>query len=189
MTSLIRIETANDLIQRDYQEISAWLDAVWKHEITPPSDFSWDGLAEVLGQNADMANMSDDPAMSLKWTRLAVAVYSHLLSQPNVPFRESLLDSQMTLRANMIGKFGTKTGDPILDVTTIVDWFFQETTLPFEVAVKKATDWQKTQIIEDMRVLRRIKNRLGVISRLDEMGQLPDDKTLRKWLSIRPQLP
>ena len=54
-------------------------------------------------------------------------------------------------------------------------------------ATKKAASWRNCSI-EEIRELRRIKNRLNVISVLVESGKfLPIELTI--WLSLRSQLP
>lgn len=43
--------------------------------------------------------------------------------------------------------------------------------------------------LSEIRQLRGIKNRLSVLSGLDQHGLLPDNSELRGWLEIRSQLP
>jgi hypothetical protein len=56
--------------------------------------------------------------------------------------------------------------------------------------IKGSSNPEDTQRVhDDLRHLRRIKQRLDVVKVLADSGELPSDPILNEWLEVREQLP
>jgi hypothetical protein len=94
----------------------------------------------------------------------------------------------MMLRAFMISHIGPTRGDPVLDLQEIINLFFDEIPFTYEetlMMVKSRNDID----IQNVKDLRKLKNRLRVIDLLVDSGHLVPSKELSVWLSLREQLP
>ncbi|MBN3938497.1 MAG: hypothetical protein V7L21_25845 [Nostoc sp.] len=190
------------LLQKDPEQVQTWLRMVWAEQQQVPEKFNWLGLAEVSTFRAqELANEESNKSHSesLAWAKIASSVYK-FLAENNPSFSERYLDSLMTLRAYMILKFGALPGNPVLDIQQIVTYFFDNLHISYQEALIKATDWrealaannpEETQKkfdseLEDIRKLRLIKSRLGIIKQLSKF--LPNEE-LNIWISLWEKLP
>lgn len=143
-----------------------------------PDNINWLGLAEARAFDAQVD-------ADLESVEIAVSIYEQLAKQ-TPEGGESFLLSAMMLRASMINKLGVHSGHSLLEVEPIILWFFKSLTLSYSEAKAKAKNWQSCDINE-IRELRRIKNRLGVISVLAQAIDL--DENIKNWLSLTNKLP
>jgi hypothetical protein len=151
---------------------------------------NWLGLAYGAAHNASEAYERDDAALGLSWTRCAVALYDALASDPVAP--DSFGVSGMYARVRAIEAIGSRVDDPLLDPDPIVRWMRSSLVVPIEEALARSARFREQlssgsePSLDDARMLRRIKNRLGVLRQLDRTCPAPDD--LRRWLDVRDQL-
>ncbi len=194
----------NILLQQNAEQVQSWLRSVWAEQQQVPEKFNWLGLAEGAAFNArELARKSDEyHSSSLAWAELAASVYE-FLAKKYPELSEQYLSSLMTLRAYMIIKFGSVIGNPVLDIEKIVNWFFDNLEISYQDALIKATDWREALStnnaeeiqkkfetdLEEIRRLRVIKNRLGVIKLLSESQEFRPNKELTAWISLWKQLP
>lgn len=183
------ISSINQLIQRDATFVKNWLQGALDDELESSQNFNWLGLAEVAGANA--CNASSD---NLLWAEIAVFVYEKLATGKKASEAHYFLDSAMRLRALMICRFDSVSGHPVLDVHALVHWFISNLNISYEEAEEKSSFLKihtanMANQIDDLRQLRRIKNRLAVLSMLVECQKLQPDKNLSAWLSLRSMLP
>ena|SRR5438876_5265581 len=172
----------DDLLkEQDASRVQAWLDSVWSGQQQAPDDPNW--WQAVAYDAAQKARLGSD----LTWAQVATSVYDHLATQADNAGRNSFMLSSMMLRADMISRLGVVPGHPVLDIDNISRWFFDSLEIPYEEASRQADAWTELQV-EDIRKLRAIKNRLGVIKLLSDEGLL-DDTELSKWLLLRDKLP
>ncbi len=193
------------LLQKDPEQVQAWLRIVWAEQQQIPEKFNWLGLAQVSTFNAqELANeeSNESHSESLAWAQVATSVYE-FLAENNPSFPESYLYSLMGLRAYMILKFGALPGNQVLDIQQIVNWFFDNLHISYQEALIKATDWRETLAVnnpeetqkkfeselEDIRKLRLIKNRLGIIKRLSKSKDFLPNEELNIWISLWDKLP
>jgi hypothetical protein len=171
----------NKLIQQDAAEVKDWLRRVESDEQEPPAGFNWLGLAEAAAFDAQSAS-------DLAWAEVALAVYERLAAKTNPSGREPLMLSSMMLRAAMIAKLGAVSSHPILDLDQIICWFERSLAMSYQEATEKAANWRNCNP-EEIRELRRIKNRLQVISVLADSGKYSLNPELKAWLELREKLP
>ncbi|MEH1968445.1 MULTISPECIES: hypothetical protein [unclassified Nostoc] len=199
-TNLLRV-----LLQKDPEQVQTWLRMVWAEQQQVPEKFNWLGLAEISTFRAqELANQesNESHSESLAWAEIATSVYE-FLAENNPTFSESYLYSLMGLRAYTILKFGALPGNPVLDIQQIVNWFFDNLHISYQEALIKATDWRETLAannpeetqkkfeseLEDIRKLRLIKNRLGIIKRLSKSKYFLPNEELNIWISLWEKLP
>ena len=164
--------------------VKRWLTNVEPGQQSPSQKFDWLGLAEATASKARSE-------MDLDWAEIAISIYNQLARKVDSPSRkESLMYSQMNLRAFFISRLGPTANHLVLDPQPIVKWFFDNLRISVEEASEKASHWTELDI-ESIRELRRIKNRLAPIKLLKDARMLPQDfdSMLSSWLGIRSQLP
>lgn len=193
------------LLQKEPEQVQAWLRMVWAEPQQVLEKFNWLGLAEVSTFNAqELANEASNQfhLESLAWAEIASSVYE-FLAENNPSFSERYLDSLMGLRAYMIVKFGALPENPVLDIQQIVTWFFDNLHISYQEALIKAADWrealaannpEETQKkfdseLEDFRKLRLIKNRLSIIKYLSKSKDFLPNEELNIWISLWEKLP
>jgi hypothetical protein len=140
---------------------------------------------------------------SLEWAEVAVRAAELEARHHSGIEREDALLWAMQLRSWFISKLGSRTNHFILDKEIILLWAMEGVNLSVEAAKEKAASLgdrlaglkhstdprDKQDVLEDLRLLRRMKNRLNVVRVLADRGELPDDSPLYKWLELREQLP
>ena len=182
------ITSVNDLFTWEPTEVQSWLDSAWSEQKPALDEASWLGLAEVA---ATMANRSND----LEWARVSIRVYEWL---HGVDSRMGYDRSAMNLRASMIRKLGGVSGDPLLDLQVILDWFWNNVPMSITEARFAIPNCQKTiaegnvkrpEDLELCRKLRRIKNDLNLLWWLMEDDILVPDEELKAWVELKPELP
>jgi hypothetical protein len=95
----------------------------------------------------------------------------------------------MSLRASMINKRHQTIPDHIvLDSQRIVHWFYNELNVPYDEVVHNVENWRALQL-DQIRALKRIKNRLSPLKSLIAKGYIQPDKSLHAWLELYPKLP
>jgi hypothetical protein len=118
---------------------------------------------------------------------ITVLIYDRLAKLARESAGESFLISSMLLRAAMIAELGDIPGHIVLDIDRVINWFCHSLKMSPDEATKKAANWRNCSI-DEIRELRRIKNRLNVISVLVESGTFVPIE-LSTWLSLQGQLP
>lgn len=111
----------------------------------------------------------------------------------------------MMLRAFMISKLGVITGDEVLDSDRIISWFFNNLKFSPKEALTIVSYWrdfithqhqestpnkqQLAVILDKVRELRQIKNRLMAIALLSQSNQFNSNPEIGAWLSLQEKLP
>lgn len=133
---------------------------------------------------------------ALAWADAAIAAYGQLVRKSPVRDRNAYEDSAMNLRAFLISRLGAIPGHRVLDATEIVYWFFDNLRMTPGEAGERSRAWKSgflnredTRRVNEVRQLRRIKNRATILALLAESGQLEPTPALREWLALREQLP
>jgi hypothetical protein len=173
----------NILLHQSPGEVLNWMQSVWSNLREIPEGFNWLGVAEVAGTKA---NLNAD----LKWAEVAIRIYEWLADRANdESTRHSELSSAMSLRASMINKRHQTIPDHIvLDSRRTVHWFYNELEVPYDEVVCKVENWMVLQL-DQIRTLKRIKNRLSTLKSLIAQGHIQPDKSLQAWLELYPKLP
>lgn len=188
MNQLQSSELLNELLQQDANDVLVWLKQVWSGQLRSPTNFNWHGLAEAAAFDARSYNGDGSLIINKTWAEVATSIYDYLAEQAGEPAGESFLISSMLLRAGMIAELGFIPGDPVLDIDRVINWFSHSLRISLDEARKKAANWKNCNI-EEIRELRRIKNRLKVISLLVESGKCVPNGELSSWLSLGSKLP
>ncbi|GAB4296367.1 MAG: hypothetical protein Fur0025_33880 [Oscillatoriaceae cyanobacterium] len=156
-----------------------------------PAEFNWLGLAEAAADNAYASRSYEANTTDIKWAEIATTIYERLAAiadKKKSGSGESLRISAMMLRAGMIDKFGVVSYHPILDINIIFQWFRQNLKLSCEEVEKKAANWRILPV-EEIRELRKLKNRLQVISAINDSHKFGLEPDIKAWLSLRKLLP
>jgi len=171
------------LLDQPPGEVLQWLQSVWSDPRMMPERFNWLGVAEVAGTKA---NFNAD----LEWAEVAIGIYEWLASRAsNESIRHSELSSAMSLRASMINKKQQTIPDHIvLDTKRIVYWFYSKLNMRYDEVVREIENWRALPL-DQIRTLRRIKNRLSIVKSLVAQGYIQPDEDLQTWLELYPKLP
>jgi hypothetical protein len=148
---------------------------------------NWPLLFDVAARNARRDT-------DLQWASIAIRAVN-LIGKDHA-YWEPWLEKSMSLRASLIASMGTRVGDPILDGKIVLQWFDDELKLSLVDAKEKIERWEQSTVplfqrlpIDDLKELRHTKQRLSVIRKLADCGQIPRDSHLNDWLAIQAQLP
>ncbi|AFZ10491.1 MULTISPECIES: hypothetical protein [Oscillatoriales] len=196
----------NNLLQQEPSRVQSWLNSVWEDRQQVPINFNWLGLAETAAFKAsDLASKSEEYRQSsLIWAQIAVLVYNFLArNRSNGAIRESLIESLMNLRLYMILQLGARVDDPVLDPALIISCFFENLEFSYEDTLAKASVWKKLfrdnipeaisqkleSDMEELRSLKKLKLRLGIIKTLLENNRIAPNQVLQAWVSIWENLP
>lgn len=181
-------ELLRRLLQEDVLHVLAWIDEVRMSRQEVPGNFNWLGLAEAAALRARSAL---DPA----WARVAIAAYDQITGPDKPRDREAILCSSMQLRAYMIATLGPRPGDTVLDPEVVLNWF--TANLPFSldhatkvVASLRGLDEQgMRQRIDEMRQMRRLKNRTFVLKTLSSSDRIQLSQEAQSWIALWDELP
>ncbi len=184
MTSILIVKQPNDLAQYSPDEIRSWLAFAWGGQLGELKDFNWLGLSEMLTTRVT----STAPAIAIEWAYLAKTVFDFLLGRVSTDQKESLMISQMMMRAYLIRALGDVPNDSVLSVDQIVRWFIEGLTLKFPEVLQMTANISGLKI-EDIRILRKLKNRLSILMFLYTDTGLSIDGHMQDWLGIHSKLP
>jgi hypothetical protein len=187
MNQLEPTKILSKLLDQDPAEVLSWLKQVWSGELRSPINFNWHGLAEAAANEARLDYGNGSPTLNLTWAEVATSIYDRLAELAGESAGESFVISSMLLRAAMIAELGAIPGHPVLDIDRVIDWFLHSLKMSPDEAAKKAANWRNCSI-DEIRELRRIKNRLNVVSVLVESGKFVPIE-LNTWLSLQSRLP
>ncbi|MCC5647993.1 hypothetical protein LC607_34850 [Nostoc sp. CHAB 5824] len=204
MNKLEATNLLKTLLQQDVEQVQSWLKSVLSEQEQVPENFNWLGLAESSTFNAQelVGKSNEDNLSSLAWAEVSISIYE-FLAKNNSRFSDRYLSSSMSLRAYMIIRIGTISGHSILDIEQILDWFFARLEFSYEEALIKATAWRDALSknnpednqkyfdanLEDIKILRDIKNRLIIIKLLYDNKKIDTTKELNAWISLWEKLP
>ncbi len=187
-----KLVTQPDQIRQQYPESLALLQDILDSDSDLPDEFEWLGLAEVAAHNAYAPiSIYEANQTNIKWAEIATKIYERLAAiadKSKSGSGESLRISSMMLRAGMIDKFGVVDHHPVLDINIILQWFRQNLKLSCEEVEKKAANWRVLPV-EEIRELRQLKNRLQVISAINDSNKFGLEPEIKAWLSLREKLP
>jgi hypothetical protein len=167
-------------------------------------NFNWQGLACVAADKARGNSSSlGRESPNLEWAKVAISVYD-FLAKTHPEIKNTFIRDAMMLRAYVISKLGNIPDDPVLDSSYIFNWFFNELRFSLKEALTIASSWtdlithkrqeltqnnQYTALLEEIRELRQIKNKLAVIQVLAQNNPSYLDEEINTWLSIQEKLP
>lgn len=187
MNQLESTKLLNELLQHDATEVRDWLKQVWSGQLPSPINFNWHGLAEAAAFDARLDYGDNSPFINLSWAEVATSIYDYLAQRAGSG-GESFLISSMLLRAAMIAELGAIPGHPVLDIDKVINWFYDSLKMSLDEAMTKADNWKNCSF-EEIRELRKIKNRLKIIFVLAESDKIISNNELSTWLAIRDKLP
>ena len=175
--------TVNDLLKLPGIEALGWAEAVWVGQQYSPISFNWLLLAEAA------ASQVHHVPIDLSWAELSVRVYDRLSAQTRTP--DSLENSAMLLRVACLQYENPQPGHIVLDTEILFRWWAERLDCSFAWAEARSPPQPVgTSItIDDIKRLRRIKNRLNILAPLQGNSQVTLPPDLLPWLALRSQLP
>ena len=181
MTKDSKFDDPASLIASGPASVADWFRALRAGRLDEWQD-SWpltvaEGASHLARENLDTA-----------WLAVAIEILEDLARSQPEREREANLLSAMNLRGYFIAHLGVDRTGGLLDPAILVRWFSRETEISLDVAREKATRWTRLDV-QEIRVLRDIKNRLGVFVELERLGILAPYPELQAWLALRDLLP
>ncbi len=178
-----------ELMQQEARFVALWLDTRLTQDQADEESFHWQGLAQGAATQACKKN-------DLEWAAIAIRLYEWLeTAVPNTP-PDSFLHDTMFLRVNMIVAMGPQTGHPILDPAVIVSSFEAIAPSPSEMkAIAQRSRRENLHAalevhgVQELKRLRRIRNRFYPVKLLSENGLLESESRLEAWMALYESLP
>jgi arsenate reductase-like glutaredoxin family protein len=144
----------------------------------------WLTLAEIATQKMLLTEKRD----AILWAKIASSVFRFLSSKPEAVSPNSLECSEMRVRLKLIERFGIDYNIEILRTEPIEEWFLKRLNLDLEETLRLSSSWVNLSV-EQIRNLRNLKSRIGVIKILSEMGLMSNNNDLRRWIELKNKLP
>ena len=172
-------DSVEDLLRRARRPLSA------------DDGVNWHGLGEGAMLNADVEFTSGRREAGLAWSHCAVSLYDALAA--DAEGWNTFDHSAMYGRVNAMRHSGVLEGDLVRDPAAVIDWCRAaidcslDDALESTARLREAIGAHAEPSIEEVRRLRRIKNRLGVLVSLAEILELSPD--LEAWIAARDRLP
>lgn len=188
MTQSLSTIEVNQILTADVDSVLNWLKSIESGKSTAPRGFNWQSLAEAAAFNAREGSPQEATKQKLMWAEVAAISYEKLGVNTNPSMADSLMFSSMMLRSNTIAKLGSVPGHPVLDLDVILNWFESNLKFSFDEVSQTAQNWQKCQV-QEICELRKLKNRLQIISVLADSEQVDLSPEIYLWLALRDQLP
>jgi hypothetical protein len=174
------------LLNKDIEWLDGYLSEFEEGRPLRPNEMIM--IRELAGWNAVQVD-------SIEWASIAIRAHELGALEQGGIYRDSALNDAMRIRSIFIAKLGSRPNDPILDKEIIFRWFAAELKLSMEEVRKmlqRLNDPPPVNLsrltLDEIRALRYLKHRLGVIQSLADCGELPEDSHLHQWLKIRGQL-
>jgi hypothetical protein len=186
----MNIEKLDNLFELSAGEIDEWLHLLEIGEQPYPTDFNWLGLAEMADTRMQTQTHAKNISESLEWAKVKISALRVL---SDISFEIS----EMQTRAFLIGNFGARTGDSILDFSILNDWFCNSVTVSLDDVIQQAKDVRialsnndRAKLdIEKLRELRLLKNKIYVFKILKETDVLLNHSKINDFLGIFDLLP
>jgi hypothetical protein len=188
-----------------------WVKLAKSQKVDLPEDFSWYALSSgIISRVRALVRDGNFESLAV-WFKILNEIYDKVATgHPDSSESEAVQFEIMHIRATLIMKFGVIKSESLLDEHSLLTWFFHDLTIPLDIAIRKSDDWQKLKqekkvkrlrdngevsddakqifTIEDLIILRKIKNKLSVLKPLYQ-NKLIENKELGEWISIMYKLP
>ena len=148
------------------------------------------GLAESAAFNATNPLTETSKAERISWALLAERVYYLYAEHSTQDDALAVIESSvMTMRSNLIARYGEDVSTPLLDISVIERWccsaLKQVTQEELEQGIK---DWTVLPV-DVLRPLRKLKNRLSICEYLSGVGRTIKSEEIKRLLTIKDKLP
>jgi len=176
------IRSPNDLVRAPAAEAMLWLEEWLKqgNKINVDADTNWLGLAESAAAYACNTFGKHTVLESVIWGSIAITIREEIAKAE--AGRRPSLDDAMTVRYNLIMRFGNHPRDPICDSKIIVEWFYRELSMSLEEATCHAQNWNQQSKREF--TFKLLVQRLDMLRSLVASKRLDVDSELERWLSV-----
>jgi hypothetical protein len=185
-----------ELVQSGAAAVERWLGEVCSGARPAPPRFNWLLLAEAASTESWLAARVDDRPAGLAWARVAIAAYDLLAARAaaNAHFQTSHECAAMRVRVSRITALGPAAGDPVLDPSRVVRWFFDRLSLTPDEAVERTAWFMHASDEERRRAYRanrewhleayRVRQRLQIIRSLVDLHAIQPQPDLQAWLAL-----
>jgi|SRR5579883_110374 hypothetical protein len=199
-------DLSNWLLKQSPECVLQWLHEIVEGTPSMPAGLNWHGLAECAAFDVWHTGGHPTTSPNIGWARVAVFAYSYIIDKVreqghflqarprlNAERREQLAFSfeepLMNLRVSCINRLGPIPGDPVLDLTHLFDWFFQNLRLsPEEIPERFAPEKRVQLRLAEKWELTRILRKLAILERLDQHYLLDVRTDLQAWFFMREQM-
>lgn len=204
-------ELTMNLLGKNPEDLLEWVKLARSQKVDLPEDFSWYSLSSSIILRIKNLIHNGNCEGVATWLKVINEIYDTVTSGNSTSSAaEALQYELMHIRATLIMNFGATKSESLVDEDPLLTWFFHGLDVPLDTAVQKSDDWQnlkqKNKIrylqdigknsnnydrkitIEDLRTLRKIKNKLSILKPLYQ-NKLIENKELGDWISIMYKLP
>lgn len=179
-----------DVCQLPPQEVLAWTKSIVHSYGCSSHEFNWLGLAELASFRAKQE-------FDLVWAEVATVIFECLSRHGDQATRHSYMLSAMMLRAFLIAKKGTDSNNEVLDSSLVVAWFLDNAEFSLQEATQLIAWWDCDNIEkfvnaygrDKLTKLRRIKQRLYVLTLLPQDEVAKFDSRLVDWIALKEKMP
>jgi hypothetical protein len=204
-------ELTINLLAKSPEDLLEWVKLARSQKVDLPEDFSWYSLASSIISRIKTLIHERNLECVNAWFKIVNEIYDHVASgNPNSSEAEALHYEIMYVRAALIMNFGISKADPLLNEDQLLAWFFHDLNVPLNTARQKSDDWQnlkqqnkvrwlrdseerndgnqKDITTEDLKKLRKIKNKLAILKPLYQ-HKLIENRELGEWVALMHRLP
>jgi hypothetical protein len=139
----------------------------------------------LLAQKCADKAVHNENQDSIWWSRIADFLYADIKKSLPVENRESIKLSRLWVKANAIKRFGAKEDDSLLNPDLIIN----DTKQLASISKKNIGKDFKQLTIEEIKILRTLKNRLSVLKYISDGDQYFPDAHVLELIQLRNSLP
>jgi hypothetical protein len=178
----------DEILAQPPTSVLTFLEATLRMDQSMP-DVNWAGIVEGAKQKVASYQFGTvDAEVARQWATVALHLLAH-----NGRLFPTLSDdarrlSALTLRASPIVTFGNRPSVPELSLPRLLEELLATLPNDPEAVRKLAANWE-TRPIEEIRLLRRIKNTLTVLRQLVDAALLSPTGKVEEWMSVAELLP
>jgi hypothetical protein len=171
ITKILQREGENVLQSILSDKVDADLDLALKNKLL----FAEKSAEEALSDRSD----------SIWWFRIAYFLYKKILEEKD---SDLTFLSLINVQANAIIRYGKNPYDELLNIDAIVKSIHQVASQSTDIILANAESWN-TLPVSEIKNLRTLKNRLGVLNFIVENGKYEPEEKMQELLKIMAKLP
>jgi hypothetical protein len=185
-----QLPSVETILGKGLAEARDWLASVNSSELYSHVNW-WLGFAYSASLKAFFPIDDQVVGERFEWARIAITAYENVDKFKAGGCRDCV-EKAMALRVRLINLIGARADENLLDLQVIENWFINNLKLSLEqvaqisqLALKTLWDDHREMFAE----ARQTKERLGIVSHLDDIYINRLSETTRNWLKVKHLLP
>ena len=172
--------TVVDVLKWPPQKMLAWIQ---QHLKAIDCSEDWQTLAYGCSLEATVSGGSSDEDIDV-WACACVLIYDcQGRGGTDASDRSEATESEMSLRAFMIDKFGPQSGHPARDPAVLEDWFFRRLSLSFEEALSMSKN-SPSLSTDDFLLVSSLKDRVRLMKSIRSQQVFRRIDELNRWYNL-----